>query len=74
MGMAAILIMEVRPFKQNLHSLFPRGFHVKFDLDWPSGFEKKLFENDDHAHVYSPWQGQKTPMVKVFFLYDIIFC
>ena len=44
-------------FLQNLCSLFPRRFHIKFDLDWPCDSEKKIFENNGHIHVYSPGAG-----------------
>ena len=27
---------------------------MKFGFDWPSGSEKKMFENNGHIHVFSP--------------------
>ena len=27
---------------------------MKFCFDWPSGSEKKMFENNAHIHVFSP--------------------
>ena len=65
-GMTAILVMLVRPFSQNLHSLFPRGLHIKFGLDWPSGFEKSCLKIMI-IHMYiAPGQGKKTPSGQVF--------
>ena len=57
-------------------SLFPRGLHIKFGLDWPSGFEKSCLKIII-IHMYiAPRQGQTTPVVKVcvcFFNINLLF-
>ena len=42
MGMAAIFVICPRLSLQTLRSLFPRRLHIKFGLDWPSGFREKM--------------------------------
>ena len=41
--------------------------------DWPSGLEKKIFENGGHIHVYTPGQGQSAPWGQIVSLTDL-FC
>ena len=38
MGMAAILVMWPGPFEQTFVPFIPKKLHMKFDIDWPSGF------------------------------------
>ena len=44
MGMTAIWACQQDHFTQNLRSLFPRGLHIRFGLDWSSGFEKSCLK------------------------------
>ena len=38
--------------------------HIKFDIDWPRGYMKKMFEY--HIHVYSPGAGADNPLLPSF--------
>ena len=49
-------------FTINKRSLFPRGLNIKFDLDGPSGFREKMFENNSNTHVYSHWAGAECSL------------
>ena len=40
---------------------------MKFGLDWPSGLEKKMYENNGYVHVYSPGAGADNPPGVKFF-------
>ena len=45
---------------------------MKYGLDWPSGLEKKMFENNGYVHVYSPGAGADNPLGSIFFINSII--
>ena len=68
MVVAAILVMCI-----NFLPPFPRRLNIKFGFDWPSGLEKKIFENGGHIHVYTPGQGQSNPWGQIVSLTDL-FC
>ena len=54
--------------KTLLNSLFPRGFHIKFGLDWPSGFEKSCLKIIIMHMYIVPGRGRKPPVVKVIYI------
>ena len=57
----------------NFCSPFPRRLHMKFGIDWPSGFRGEMFENNGYAQVYSPGAGADNPLLgSNFFINSII--
>ena len=45
---------------------------MKSLLNWPTVSEKKIFENNDYIHVYSPGTGADNPLRSNFFINSII--
>ena len=59
MGVVTILVMWPGPFEQTFCSRVQRGLHMKYELNWPSGFrgEKCMkmltdWRTDDIVTVY----------------------
>ena len=44
-----------------LLSLFPKGFHMKFGFDLPSGYREEVVENNSHVLYIAHLQGQTAP-------------
>ena len=69
MGMAAIFSWscDLDHLIMNFLSPFPRRLHTKFGLTGQAVSEKKMFENNDHIHVFSPGGGvDKSPGIIMF--------
>ena len=56
----------------NFCSPYPSRLHMKFTLICQAVSEKKMFENNDHIHVYSPGVGTDNPLGSIVFINSII--
>ena len=56
----------------NFQSPFPRRLHIKFGIDWPSGFREDVWKKYGHIHANSPHAGADNPLGSNGFINSII--